>query len=236
VRDEFATVRQIRSSGESSYNAVTAQLNKRFSGGWQAQASYTWSDAKDHGLGGGMVVGTIDREGLSDPFDQERDYSTTAWNTAHTFILSTVIAPESDNAILDNNQFGIIFQANSGLPFNIRSNQDLNNDSFSNDRPNGVERNSGELGRVFNVDFRYSRFFPFSGGMRLELFAEAKNLFNTLSVRSVNSVIVTNDAGDPVGGSLPSGPCTVDGTTDGCYRVTNTYQARQFQLGAKFIF
>ena len=125
VRDEFAVVRQIRSTGDSAYNAVTAQFNKRFSGGWQAQASYTWSDAKDHGLGGGMVVGSGDREGLSNPFDQDRDYGPTAFDTRHTFVMSAVIAPQSDNAILDNNQLGLIIQANSGLPFNVRSNRDL---------------------------------------------------------------------------------------------------------------
>ena len=235
VRDEFAVVREIRSTGDSAYNAVTAQFNKRFSGGWQAQASYTWSDAKDHGLGGGMVVGSGDREGLSNPFDQEQDYGPTAFDTRHTFVMSAVIAPQSDNAILDNNQLGLIIQANSGLPFNVRSNRDLNNDGFTNDRPSGVTRNSETRGDVFNVDFRYSRFFPFAGSMRLEVFVEAKNIFNRASVANVNSVVTTDTQGNPVA-ALPSGVCEIGGSTSGCYRVTSTYQQRQFQLGAKFIF
>ena len=70
-----------------------------------------------------MVVGSGDREGLSNPFDQEQDYGPTAFDTRHTFVMSAVIAPQSDNAILDNNQLGLIIQANSGLPFNVRSNQ-----------------------------------------------------------------------------------------------------------------
>ena len=88
---------------------------------------------------------------------------------------------------------------------------------------------------MVNVDFRYSRFFPFSGSMRLELFVEAKNIFNRASVANVNSVVTTDTQGNPVV-ALPSGVCEIGGSTDGCYRVTSTYQQRQFQLGAKFIF
>ena len=66
-------------------------------------------------------------------------------------------------ALLNNNQLGIILQANSGLPFNIRSNLDLNLDGVTNDRPIGIERNAGRLGRVVNLDLRYSRFIPLRG-------------------------------------------------------------------------
>jgi len=48
---------------------------------------------------------------------------------------------------LNNNQVGVILQANSGLPFNIRSNGELNKDGLNNDRPLFVERNSGRLGK-----------------------------------------------------------------------------------------
>ena len=89
----------------------------------------------------------------------------TPFNQLHTFSLSTVIAPQvSDTAagaaIWNNNQLGIILQANSGLPFNVRSTLDLNADGVTNDRPLGVERNAGRLGRVLNLDLRYSRFIP----------------------------------------------------------------------------
>ena len=235
VRDEFASVLEVRSTGKSAYNAFTLNLNKRMSHGFQANASYTWSKAKDHGLAGRYVVGSIDREGLSNPLDQELDYGLTAWDTRNTFILNTVIEPESENAILRNNRLSVIVMANSGLPFNIRSNRDLNADGFTNDRPNGVERNSGELGRVFNVDFRYSRFFPLADRVRLELFVESKNTFNTANVRSVNSVVTTDTLGNPVG-TLPSGSCEVKGSTDGCFPVTGVYQSQQFQLGAKLTF
>ena len=80
-------------------------------------------------------------------------------------------------------------QANSGLPFNIRSNQDLNKDGVTNDRPLNIARNTGRLGTVLNVDLRYSRFIPVSGPRKIELFVEAKNLFNKQNIAGVNRVV-----------------------------------------------
>src|SRR6185295_15106372 len=144
---------------------------------------------------------------LSDPSNVERDEGTAPFNQTHTFIFSTVIAPRVEGTgvgkvLLNNNQLGLIVQANSGLPFNIRANQDLNKDGLSNDRPLGIDRNTGRLGRVINVDGRYSRFVPL-GHVRAELFAEAKNLLNTRNVATVNRVVVTDAAGNLLA-ALPS--------------------------------
>ena len=113
-----------------------------------------------------------------------------------------VFAPQlaGDGALatlLNNNQLGIIVQANSGLPFNIRSNQDLNKDGVTNDRPLNIGRNTGRLGNVFNIDLRYSRFIPVSGPRKIELFVEAKNLFNKQNIAGVNRVVTTDAAGVP---------------------------------------
>jgi hypothetical protein len=42
----------------------------------------------------------------------------------------------------------------SGLPFNIRSNQDLNKDGVSSDRPLNIARNSIYLPNRYNMDVR----------------------------------------------------------------------------------
>jgi len=229
VRPEFETVTEVRSTGDSQYNAATVLVEKRMSHGFQFQASYTYAKAKDHGLSGRYVVGSIDRDGLSDPTNQENDYGRTAWDQTHTFIFSSVIAPHFEGnglmaTILNDNQLGIIVQANSGLPFNIRSNRDLNNDGSTNDRPNGIARNSRDLGSVFNVDLRYSRFVEMSTRVRFELFAEAKNILNSANPRSVNSVVQT----DTLGNLLSPLPDVFD--------ATNFYESRQFQFGAKVTF
>ncbi len=53
-----------------------------------------------------------------------------------------------------------------------------------NDRPLGIERNAGRLGRVTYLDLRYSRFIPVHASWRGELFFEAKNLLNTQNCRA----------------------------------------------------
>jgi hypothetical protein len=180
-------------------------------------------------LTGTYIIGSQD-DRVSDATDIDRDKGVTPFNQTHTFAVSTVIAPEvSDShagaAILNNNQLGVIVQANSGLPFNIRSARDLNLDGVLNDRPLRIERNSGLLGRVFNVDFRYSRFIPFGGERRAELFFEAKNLFNTENVAGVNRVVNTDTLGNLSDGSLPT-----------VFPRTSGYDQRTMQAGLKFAF
>jgi hypothetical protein len=49
---------------------------------------------------------------------------------------------------------------------------------------------------VFNVDARYVRFIPLGAHLRSELFVEAKNIFNTQNVASVNRVVPVDAAGN----------------------------------------
>ncbi|HEX6975687.1 MAG TPA: TonB-dependent receptor, partial [Vicinamibacterales bacterium] len=151
VDPTFDRINMFQSIGESTYNAFTATLTKRMTHGWQAQATYTLARGVDNApLTGTYVVGSND-DRVSDPTNLDRDKGVTPFNQTHTLALSTVLAPTVSGsgfgpALLNNNQLGIILQANSGLPFNIRSNLDLNRDGVNNDRPVGIERNTGRLG------------------------------------------------------------------------------------------
>jgi hypothetical protein len=230
VDPNFDIVREIRSSGASQYNALTLSLSKRMSHGWQMQASYTYADAKDDGvIGGRYVIGSSDVEAISDPSDQGRDYSYTSWNVKHTFIVSGVLQPEVEGdglwaTLANDNLLAFIVQANSGLPYNIRAATDLNADGISADRPNGIERQSGELGTYFQLDGRYSRSIPIGARVRAELFVEAKNLLNRKNIRAVNSVVATDAQGNPTA-AIP-----------GEFPVTTTYEPRQIQLGLRVQF
>ena len=101
---------------------------------------------------------------------------------------------------------------------------DLNADGISADRPNGVERQSGELGSYFQVDGRYSRFIPIGARVKAELFVQAKNLFNRKNIRGVNSVVATDALGNP-NAAIPSE-----------FPVTATYDPRNLQLGVRLQF
>ena len=200
VDPTFDHVNVFTSIGESNYNAFTATVARRLKDGWQIQATYTLARGTDTApLTGSYVVGSGD-DRLSDPSNLDRDKGVTPFNQTHTLVVSGVIAPRVSGdgmaaMVLNNNQVGLILQANSGLPFNIRSNLDLNRDGVTNDRPLGFERNAGRFGNVVNLDLRYSRFVPLARGTRAEVFFEAKNLFNRQNISGVNRVVTTDAAG-----------------------------------------
>jgi hypothetical protein len=229
VNPTFDHINVFQSIAESTYNAFTATLTKRMTHGWMTQATYTLARGVDDApLTGTYVVGSGD-DRVSDPTNLNRDKGVTPFNQTHTLAVSAIVAPEvSGNGLaatlLNHNQLGIILQTNSGLPFNIRSNVDLNKDGVTNDRPIGIERNAGRLGRVANLDLRYSRFVPVRGTWRGEVFFEAKNLFNVKNVSGVNRVVTTDAFGVPA----VSIPATFPGTAG--------YDQRQMQLGVKFSF
>jgi hypothetical protein len=234
VDPTFNQINMFKSIGEAVYNAFTATATKRMTNGWMATATYTLARGEDNApLTGTYVVGSGD-DRASDPADLDRDRGVTPFNQLHTFSFSTVVAPRVADttpgaAIWNNNQVGIILQANSGLPFNIRASADLNGDGILNDRPNGIDRNAGRLGRVVNLDLRYSRFIPTRGVQRAELFLEAKNLFNTENIAGVNRVVATDAQGNPASPILFNGR---DYPTAG----KSGYDQRLIQLGVKYSF
>jgi hypothetical protein len=234
VDPTFNRINMFQSIGESTYNALTATLTKRMSHGWLTQATYTLARGVDNApLTGTYVVGSQD-DRVSDPTNLDRDKGVTPFNQTHTFSVSTVFAPTVGGsglgaAVLNNNQLGVILQANSGLPFNIRSNLDLNQDGVNNDRPLDIERNAGRLGRVVYLDLRYSRFIPFRDALKGELFFEAKNLFNTANIAGVNRVVRTSALG------VPETPFLFN-ASDYPNAGKSGYDQRTMQLGVKFTF
>jgi hypothetical protein len=234
VDSTFNRINMFQSIGESTYNALTATLTKRMSHGWLTQATYTLARGVDNApLTGTYVVGSQD-DRVSDPTNLDRDKGVTPFNQTHTFSVSTVFAPTVGGsglgaAVLNNNQLGVILQANSGLPFNIRSNLDLNQDGVNNDRPLDIERNAGRLGRVVYLDLRYSRFIPLRDAFKGELFFEAKNLFNTANIAGVNRVVRTSALGVPETPILFNGSGYPNAGKSG-------YDQRTMQLGVKFTF
>jgi hypothetical protein len=235
VDPTFNRINMFKSIAESTYNALTATLTKRMTHGWMTQATYTLARGVDNApLTGTYVVGSGD-DRVSDPTNLDRDKGVTPFNQTHTLAVSTVLAPSTNGSglgamLLNNNQLGVILQANSGLPFNLRSNLDLNQDGLNNnDRPLDVERNAGRLGRVVYLDLRYSRFIPFRDTLKGELFFEAKNLFNTANIAGVNRVVTTDASGVPATTLLFNGREYPNAGKSG-------YDQRIMQLGLKFSF
>ena len=151
----------------------------------------------------------------------------------HTFVGSIVATPQFDKdgatgALLNDNVFGIAMQFASGIPVNLRSNRELNNDGTSSDRPSGVARNSLELPARYNVDFRYSRRFRVHGdGRRGGDRRGDEPLQHCSDRRASTRTIATDTLGDPLA-PLP--------TSADQLQPTGGYEQRQLQIGFRVSF
>jgi hypothetical protein len=230
----FNQINTLQSIGDSTYKGLTLQLTRRFSGGFQFDLNYSVAKGEDNA----PLTSTLSvqgDDGRSDPSNLDRDLGPNIMDTRHSFAGSIVARPEyrgqngAARAILNDNQFGLMLLFNSGLPQNIRSNRDLNFDGILADRPLGVTRNSIYLPARYNVDFRYSRFFPLGGSRRAEVLLEMKNLFNNRQTSGIARIVTTDVAGNPLT------PIPADGDS---FPVAGRsgYEARQFQIGFKFYF
>ena len=237
VDPRFNNVLLAESVGNSRYNALTLQLNKRFSKGYQFSANYTLSKAEDDAPEQNLVATQVGNLVVQDPTDRSRDFGPSLADQRHTFVMSFVGRPQFDlendalRYILNNNQFGIIATANSGERYNIVAATDINGDGFTgSDNPVGISRNSGVTPNQFNVDLRYSRFFNFTERFRLEAFVEFLNVFNINSVYQLNGLSVTTDAE-----GNPTGPIPTIELLRPLNRISSL-DSRQAQIGFKFIF
>jgi hypothetical protein len=233
INTAFSNIIVAESGGNSHYNALTLQLNKRFSKGYQFSLNYTLSRARDNAPERNLQGVTAASQ--SDPSNRNFDWGYSVADQRHTFSGSIVARPSFDlenralRYILNNNQFGFFILGGSGETFPINTNFDLNGDGIVNDIPVGLERNAGRAPGFFNVDARYSRVIPITERFRIELFAEAGNLFNINSTVTYGAGTTLTTGFDRTTGAL---------TTPISYaNFTPTAQeSRQGQFGIKFIF
>jgi hypothetical protein len=235
----FDVIQMAESAGVSEYDALTAQLSKRFSGGFQFAANYTLSRAVDDAPEQNVTYadGSRTLRALSDPTNRSLDKGYSYGDQRHTFVMTLVARPQLHfrngalRTLFDNNQFGVIATANSGERFSVRTagDLDLNNDGlFWPDRPVGIKRNAQKTPPQFNLDLRYSRFINFGQRYKLEVTAEIQNLFNINSIVAYNDLTVNTD---PITGEM-IGPMPD-------FKARNqsvSLESRQLQIGLRFHF
>ncbi len=231
VDPRYNVINSTASLGDSTYKNMTLQLTRRSLNGIGFDLSYTLGKSEDNA----PITNALSVQGDAgrvDPTNLDRDRGPNVLDQRHTFVGSIVATPQFERdgaagAILNHNVFGVLMQFASGIPVNLRSNLELNNDGTASDRPSGVARNSLQLPARYNVDFRYSRRFRIQGNMAAEVIGEVKNIFNTVQLSNVNATVTTNAQGVPVNALPASGKDLVP---------TGGYEQRQFQLGFKFTF
>ena len=227
----YNVINSVQSPGDSTYQNMTLQFTRRTYKGIGFDVAYTLGKSEDNAPITGVLSVQGDA-GRTDVTNLDRDLGPNILDQRHTFVASVVAMPTFEidgigGAILNNNVFGLAIQSASGIPVNLRSNRELNNDGTASDRPSGVARNSLTLPSRTNFDFRYSRKIRIGGTMAAEIIGEVKNLFNTEQVSGVNATVPTDLLG------VPTGPLPTSGKD---LTPTGGYEQRQFQLGFKFTF
>jgi hypothetical protein len=233
----FNHIDEVQSIGDSTFKSMTIQLSKRFAQGLAFNVQYSLGKGVDNTPL--LTQLTVQSEtGRSDPSNLNRDLGPSPLDVRHSFTGNIVYTSVngSPNAlvrnVLNGNEIGVLLQLNSGLPVTIEANNDLNGDGsapggVNNDRPLFVGRNSLYLPARKNVDMRYTRWIPVRGSVRGEIIAELKNVFNTVQMSGINSVVAVDASGRPIN-AIPSDP----------YQFPNPsgFEQRKFQLGFKVRF
>jgi len=195
---QFSSVTLINSLTDSNYDALQAQLRRRYRDTtWQV--SYTWAKA------------------ISNDTNDNASFNTDPWNTfgnddrgldendRRQALSVSVIAPLPWQI-----QLATIVSLRSGNPWDITAGVDLDRDGNNQDRPPGLVKNAGgtesegNLGLVNSfrasrglapitmeqlkrtsseriVDLRATKQFRVAPTLQLDVFLEAYNLFNTVN-------------------------------------------------------
>jgi len=238
----FSRIEEFQSNANSIYNGLTMQLNRRFARNFQGSVAYTWGHVIDDAPDATSVVPFsfgddakmveyptmpwLDRgNGVND--QRQRLVASGVWELKYGQNL-----PKLAKAVVSGWQLSGILSAQSGQPYSAIVNGDLNGDSNrATDRVPGVGRNTFVLPATWSFDPRILRNVNVYGDrLKVQLFAEAFNLFNHFNVTGVY-----NTQYALIGSTLKQqNPTTAPFTYFGL--PNSAAGQRIVQLGAKIIF
>lgn len=253
----FGAITEIRSNVWSKYHALVLQANRRLTGGLQFQTNYTLSRAEDNGQTSATFTQTntpLDPlnqggEKALSAFDRRHKFVASA-------VYNTDFASLKDNAvgraIFNGWTIAPIFNAFSGARATGNISGTISPASFGFTGANctggagtcstpaggvngaggatrfgGLSRNFFKQPKIWYLDMRLSRRFQIKEDMRIEVLAEAFNIFNRTQVTGINTTLY-NLAGTTLTLNPSFGQTTAADST--------LFRERQIQLGARFEF
>jgi hypothetical protein len=225
------------SAASANYNGLMLEFNKQFGRNFAIAGNYTLSKAMD------QVTDYNSDFRAFDQLDDNPEYSLSAFDQRHKFVVYAVLQSPYKNAALRDWTLTPIFRANSGRPFNLLAGADVNGDRSTNgDRPllstdggvtfqGPIARNIGLGPNFATFDMRITRKIGLGAEYRsLELTLEGFNIFNRLNFASVNNTVGPVFATtENVRGNRNAGPSTPLG-------FTSAFDPRRIQIGARFRF
>jgi hypothetical protein len=177
-------VLQLESTARSRAHRLRLGLRQRLSF-VNYSASYTLGSAYDDGDGF-----------FSRPMNNyapELDWGRSRFDQRHQYNF-TVNAQTPFGTLFTVRGFG-----NSGSPYTITTGEDDNRDQNTNDRPEGVARNSENGPRFFNVDMTLSKTYRLgaTSGTQVSVYANLQNAFNFVNLRNPSGVLTSSRFGIP---------------------------------------
>ena len=183
------------------------RLQKRFANRLGFLLGYTLGSAKS----------IADNGTPSDHYNPIVDWGATSNDVRHRFVGNVIYQLPWDI------QVGTIVSANSAPPYNITLGTDTNRDGDNNDRPVGVDYNTGRGDRYFQADLRLSKKITV-GRVSAELLGEMYNLFNTVNFNNYQ------------GNRSSAAGVTSTGIATGFGRPRQAFDAFQAQFGVKLTY
>jgi outer membrane receptor protein involved in Fe transport len=144
-------ITEIEGTGNSSYNAMWLTANKRFSRGFQFNASYTWSKSIDYtSLNSQGVI-------LQDSYNEQANRGLSDFDARNRFVISGIYElPFKGNQLVEGWQLSTILQSQSGNPVTIV----VNNAAFTGNN-NTVRPNSTGPIAIVGTPVRWFDTAPF---------------------------------------------------------------------------
>ncbi|HWR36745.1 MAG TPA: TonB-dependent receptor [Clostridia bacterium] len=193
----FGRITNIEGLVDSDYNALSVQLNRRFSKGLQFQNNFTWAHAIDAGQSSQTFT---TGNSVLNPYDLKGERGSSNFDIRRRFVSSIVWSPQYfENkgafvkAVLNGWTIAPVVSISTGKPFTPFVSGNAPGSTSTGLLGAGgaaripvLGRNNFHYPRTENVDLRLSRRFQIKEGHRIELLAEAFNLFNRQNITELD--------------------------------------------------
>jgi hypothetical protein len=211
VRD----IARIDNTAETIYRSLDVGLSRRYAGWGGFSAHYVWSSSIAYSMFYADANSGVPSEWWNDWDRYERGPSD--FNQPHRLVADAAFRLPSDS------QIAVVAVAASGLPVNPITGRDNNGDSYTVDRPIGLDRNAFRGPAQFNIDLAAGKQFRVAPRWRAEARLEIFNLLNRANFIRVNNIF----------GEGPTPVATFLAPVAG---ITNADPSRQVQFAFKLSF
>jgi hypothetical protein len=255
----YGKILQVENGGQSWYNALALQMQKRFSHGITAQVNYTWSHAIDDADMQGAswnISSTFNNSTFNGNYPLDKGSSTldqrhrvsVNWLWKPVFTTSTSAFAKY---FVNGWELSGITTLASAHPVSATMNSAstaangvFNGLTFANSTLNGsggwnrvpfLPVGTLDVDQIYNVDARLTRSIPFSERVKANLLFEAFNVFNTIHNTGVQTAAYSVFAGGIIRPVTTNGISHV-GDGNASQGFPDGTNARRMQVGLRFVF